>query len=183
MKEDEAQPKIVVETIIDENNGESSLLRIEGRFTNAQLKKWFSIIEKNVVRTRPNVNSKALPRKTAWFTLKGCNCPYGYSGTHWEPTEFPRWLEELTNLVSKEIGGTCEWGCRPNSCNINLYEDGQDHVGWYSDDEILFGRPNIDKVIISLSLGASRRFQVRRKWDRENVLDRELHSGDIITME
>ena len=130
VKEDEAQPKIVVETIIDENNGESSLLRIEGRFTNAQLKKWFSIIEKNVVRTRPNVNSKALPRKTAWFTLKGCNCPYGYSGTHWEPTEFPRWLEELTNLVSKEIGGTCEWGCRPNSCNINLYEDGQDHVGW-----------------------------------------------------
>ena len=55
-----------------------------------------------MVWTRPNVNGKAFPIKTAWFTIKGCNCPYEYTGILWEPTEIPRWLEELTNLFSKE---------------------------------------------------------------------------------
>merc|ERR1712187_799723 len=52
----------------------------------------------------------------------------------------------------------------PNSCNLNLYEDGWGSVGFHADDEELFQGWYRDCLIISLSLGQARTFQVRRAW-------------------
>jgi alkylated DNA repair dioxygenase AlkB len=47
-----------------------------------------------------------------------------------------------------------------NSALANLYRDGNDSMGWHSDDERELG---IEPVIASISLGAKRDFHLRRK--------------------
>merc|ERR1719263_979055 len=78
-----------------------------------------------------------------------------------------------------------EW---PNSCNLNLYEDGGMSVGWHTDDERLFNGKFQDIRIISLSLGASRKFELRLNWPDESKRERKftnlvLGDGDICSME
>merc|ERR1711953_100341 len=74
----------------------------------------------------------------------------------------------------------------PNSCNLNLYEDGTMSVGWHADDEKLFQGKFSDCRIISLSLGARRRFEMRSNWPAENeqsLYSLSLGNGDLCTME
>jgi alkylated DNA repair dioxygenase AlkB len=42
-----------------------------------------------------------------------------------------------------------------NSCLLNLYHDGNEGVGWHSDDEKSLGK---NTIIASLSFGAERKF-------------------------
>merc|ERR1712087_710565 len=74
----------------------------------------------------------------------------------------------------------------PNSCNLNLYEDGSMSVGWHADDEKLFSGRFTDIRIISLSLGGARSFELRTI----DVEEREskncrlvLSDGDLCSME
>ena len=46
--------------------------------------------------------------------------------------------------------------------NLNPYSGSGSCVPWHSDDESLFGPPNRPKLIVSMSLGHSVEFQVRR---------------------
>ena len=78
---------------------------------------------------------KTHSRITAWFVRDGCNCSYKYSGTAWSPNVWLGWLRIITNYVMDKIGWIEN---HPNSCNVNLYEDGMDAVGWHCDDEELF---------------------------------------------
>ena len=74
----------------------------------------------------------------------------------------------------------------PNSCNLNLYEDGDMTVGWHADDEELFQAKANDCTIISLSLGGARSFEVQMNDPRsdECALHKiELRMGDLLTME
>lgn len=69
---------------------------------------------------------------------------------------------------------------------MNLYDDGGMSVGWHSDDESLFQGKFRDINIISLSLGVTRNFELRRNWPEareDNVARMRLQSGDIMTME
>ena len=69
----------------------------------------------------------------------------------------------------------------PTSCNLNLYEDGSQAVGWHADDELLFRAVDEDAAIVSLSLGASRAFQVKIK-GASTSRQLTLKSGDILVM-
>jgi alkylated DNA repair dioxygenase AlkB len=63
---------------------------------------------------------------------------------------------------------------------LNWYRDGNDSVSWHSDDEPELGA---DPVIASLSLGQTRRFELRhrqRKDLRKCVL--ELNHGSLLLM-
>ena len=80
----------------------------------------------------------------------------------------------------------------PNSCNVNWYENGLDSVGWHSDDEPLFQSKYDDCLILSLSLGQSRKFEVKLMEDLYDTTNIDpnieikqivLHNGDIMTME
>jgi len=74
----------------------------------------------------------------------------------------------------------------PDSCNLNLYEDGSMSVGWHSDDEKLFQGKFTDILIISVSFGTARRFELRTNWpeNNEKSLRRvQLGNGDLMTME
>jgi alkylated DNA repair dioxygenase AlkB len=61
----------------------------------------------------------------------------------------------------------------------NLYRDGTDGVDWHADDEPEFGPM---PVIASLSLGATRRFDLRRVDDHSIKVELDLHHGDLVIM-
>merc|ERR1711972_294518 len=90
-----------------------------------------------------------LPRKTCWMVSKGCTCSYRYGGIQVAPQEFPPWMTEVMRAVMPLCGLQQEdtW---PNSCNLNLYDDGGMSVGWHADDERLFQARFVDCRIISL---------------------------------
>lgn len=123
-----------------------------------------------------------MPRKTAWLVKKGCACAYRYGQFEVEPQEYPPWMEALL----EEVMPFCGLETWPDSCNVNLYEDGGASVGWHSDDERLFQGNFRDITIISLSLGVARNFELRLNWPEEEEPRQwqlTLGSGDLMTME
>merc|ERR1719197_1861390 len=72
-----------------------------------------------------------------------------------------RWLGKL-KLQDTELG-------MPNCANINLYDGGEQAVSWHSDDEPLFKGKTQDTCIISVSLGAARKFQVGLRAPRKGA--------------
>jgi len=102
-----------------------------------------------------------------------------------EPQEFPPFMIELLRNAMPLCGipQTEDW---PDSCNLNLYEDGGMSVGWHSDDERIFQGKFRDIQIISLSFGQKRKFELRYNWPEkgEKRLRRMLlGNGDLMTME
>lgn len=100
------------------------------------------------------------------------------------PYEEPDFLAEIRRTCV-EIAGLPQ---QPNSCNINLYRDGNDSVGWHTDDEQLFEGEYNDICILSLSLGSTRTFQIKRKGDTSVARNEGTDSfvmchGDLCTME
>jgi len=127
---------------------------------------------------------KKIPRRTVFVVNEGCNCVYAYSGVKVPPTVEPDFLKEIRETCAA-IAGISE-ADMPNSCNINLYRNGDDSVGWHTDNEQLFEAEDIDACILSLSLGASRKFQVKPQNKTEVGTAWKtfvLHHGDLATME
>lgn len=112
-----------------------------------------------------------VPRLEAWVADEGLD--YTYSGIHHDPDP---WIDELVELRDLSSSHT---GTRFNSVLCNLYRDGSDGVDWHSDDEPEFGKM---PVIASLSLGATRRFDLRRVDDHSIKVELELHHGDLVIM-
>lgn len=121
----------------------------------------------------------ALPRRAAWLTTGGCACYYDYAGTSWPPLAMPDWFLGLTEAVC----AACGISDRPNSCNANLYDDGTECVGWHCDNEPLFDGVRRDALIVSLSLGAPRWFELCANDDPDHGVRVRLEDGDILTME
>jgi alkylated DNA repair dioxygenase AlkB len=108
------------------------------------------------------------PRLTCWMG----EAAYTYSGVRNEPKPLPPALQDLRHRLEAETGTEL------NSCLANLYRDGRDSMGYHSDDEPELGpRP----TIASVSLGAARRFLIRRVATGERwTLD--LGAGDLLIM-
>jgi alkylated DNA repair dioxygenase AlkB len=108
------------------------------------------------------------PRLTCWMG----EAAYTYSGIRNEPRPLPPVLDNLQQRLAAETGAAF------NSCLANLYRDGRDSMGYHSDDEPELGpRP----TIASVSLGAARRFLIRRSADGQRwALD--LGAGDLLIM-
>jgi len=150
-------------------------------FDSKTLKEWFKTTEENTPWEQPKVRGNLLPRKAAWFVKPGCKCYYKYSDTKWVPNAMPDWFNNIQKEVMKKIGIPLRLG--PNSCNINLYYSGLASVGWHSDDEPVFQSKKRDCLIISLSLGSSRKFQFKRQGSEKLVGDIWVKDGDLMTME
>mgnify|MGYP006295378733 FL=1 len=65
-----------------------------------------------------------------------------------------------------------------NSVLVNLYRDGNDGVGWHADNEAVNGR---EPTIASISLGATRRFDLRHRESKETIKV-DLHAGSLLVM-
>lgn len=148
-------------------------------FSEQLLAKWWRSCSEQLQWFRPRKEEFILPRSAAWLTKDGCACCYEYSGTQWSPEQMSEWFLEITEAVCR-ISGISE---RPNSCNANLYDDGEQSVGWHCDNEPLFNAVAQDALIISLSLGASRWFELVANDDPGQSVRLRLENGDICTME
>jgi alkylated DNA repair dioxygenase AlkB len=95
------------------------------------------------------------PRLSCW--IGDPHTSYVYSGTRFEPHPWPPLLADLRERLQRVCGA------RFNSVLANLYRDGCDSMGWHSDDEPELGD---QPLIASLSLGAERRFRLRRRLPR-----------------
>jgi alkylated DNA repair dioxygenase AlkB len=145
---------------------------------------FLQVVHDGTTWMQPQGRHGPMPRFTAWLVAPGCSCTYRYGGTEVNPQVFPSWMPELMKQVMPLCGLRDEdsW---PNSCNLNLYTDGNHAVGWHSDDEPLFGAGSEQSTIISMSLGEGRRFQIRdsRNPGTRKVTEVFLGDGDLLTME
>lgn len=85
-----------------------------------------------------------------------CNDPnvkgYWYSGQLAKSQKMPEEVEELINLINKELG------TEYNAALCNYYRDGNDYIGSHSDSE-----KNLDPKmgVLSISFGATRIFRLK----------------------
>jgi len=110
------------------------------------------------------------PRLSTWHSTE--NLPYTYSGLLRTPALWTPLLSELLELCQSASGA------KFNSVLINLYRDGNDSMGWHADNEKANGP---DPTIASISLGASRRFDLRHRESKESIRT-ELTHGSLLVM-
>jgi alkylated DNA repair dioxygenase AlkB len=113
-----------------------------------------------------------VPRETAWYGEEGNN--YTYSGIMCNPSPWTPELLELKTQIEVLVPGE-----KFNSVLLNKYRDGNDKVSWHSDDEKELG---VNPTIVSLSLGATRRFDLRHKTDKSKTFKLNLSSGSLLIM-
>lgn len=111
------------------------------------------------------------PRLSCW--IGDPQARYRYSGAQFEPRPWTPLLQALRErLLAEGIG-------RFNSVLVNRYRSGGDYMGWHSDDEPELGA---EPLIASLSLGAARRFLLRRRDEPARKAEFLLGHGDLLLM-
>mmetsp|Transcript_14096 Transcript_14096/g.24805 ORF Transcript_14096/g.24805 Transcript_14096/m.24805 type:complete len:583 (-) Transcript_14096:94-1842(-) len=131
-------------------------------------------------------------RRTAWYTRSSsCNCiyTYGEDARIEAPVDesFRKVMEDLITEVFSKFPTLPEeaW---PNCANINIYDGGEQGVGWHADDELIFMGTTRDCPIVSLSLGGTREFWIALKTNenpdvKKGVVEVDLKDGDLLTLE
>jgi len=109
-------------------------------------------------------------RKVAWFGDQD----FAYTYSNSTRIALP-WTETLLQIKSKVEKVS---GCLFNSCLLNLYHEGNEGMGWHSDDEKTL-EPH--SAIASVSFGAARKFSFRHKKTRE-TLSLLLENGSLLVM-
>ena len=97
-------------------------------------------------------------RKVAWYG--DSEYLYTYSNTTKQALAWTKELSELKQIVEEHAG------IKFNSCLLNLYHNGNEGMGWHSDDEKPLGKNN---TIASLSFGAERKFSFKHKQTKQTV--------------
>ena len=110
------------------------------------------------------------PRLSTWHADGGKE--YEYSGLLRTPLPMTPLLISLKKQCEQATG------VRFNSVLVNLYRDGNDGVGWHADNEAVNGR---EPTIASISLGATRRFDLRHRESKETIKV-DLHAGSLLVM-
>lgn len=98
---------------------------------------------------------------------------YAYSG---ETYRSECWHPAVAGLRDALAGAT---GVRFNCALLNLYRHGQDSMGWHADNEPELGS---EPTIASISLGAERRFVLRRRCAKQCRVELVPAHGSLIVM-
>lgn len=111
------------------------------------------------------------PRLTAWYG--DSDKPYSYSGITMQPQAWSPLLLDIKTQIETQANTTY------SSVLLNRYRDGNDSMGWHSDDERELGRnPNIGSV----SFGTTRTFQFRHRTQRDQKVTIQLPHGSFLLM-
>jgi alkylated DNA repair dioxygenase AlkB len=134
----------------------------------------FSLLRESTPWEQPEIVmfGKKYPQAgfSTWHTDTGVS--YVYSGIE-------RVAHPMTEILH-EFRRRCETvtEAKFNSVLVNLYRDGRDSVSWHSDNEAINGR---EPTIASVSLGATRRFDLRHRETKETVKV-DLDDGSLLVM-
>ena len=136
---------------------------------------WFTELVAHTPWSQPRVilygKESPVPRRVAWYG--DAQAHYGYSGISHKPLAWTELLTHIRQLIEAEVQAPF------NSVLLNYYRDGQDSMGWHSDDEAELGR---NPIIASLSLGGSRRFDLRRSGQGRIEHSLHLSHGSLLVM-
>lgn len=109
-------------------------------------------------------------RKVAWYG--NSDYLYTYSNATKQALTWTKELLELKRIVEQITEA------RFNSCLLNLYHNGNEGLGWHSDDERSIGK---NTPIASLSFGAERKFSFKHKQTKQMV-SLVLEHGSLLVM-
>ena len=146
-----------------------------GWLTTDEARRWQAQLEQQLLWQQPVVQvygkRHRVPRMTVFLANQGIH--YRYSGAIHKGCGWPEWFKPLLQQVNE----ACETDF--NGCLLNLYRHGEDRMGWHADDE-----PEIDQraPIASLSLGATRDFQLRHRSTPTRRMSMPLADGDLLVM-
>ena len=146
-----------------------------GWLTTDEARRWQAQLEQQLLWQQPIVQvygkRHRVPRMTVFLANQGIH--YRYSGAIHKGCGWPEWFKPLLQQVNE----ACETDF--NGCLLNLYRHGEDRMGWHADDE-----PEIDQraPIASLSLGATRDFQLRHRSTPTRRMSMPLADGDLLVM-
>ena len=113
-----------------------------------------------------------IPRLNDWYGSVDMN----YSNINFEAKPLTKTLDQIRKKIEKETSSNY------NSVLMNLYRNGNDSMGWHSDDENIY---NPIAPIASLSLGGSRVMKFKKKIKKglgKKTLKLRLDTGDLIIM-
>jgi alkylated DNA repair dioxygenase AlkB len=112
------------------------------------------------------------PRLTSWYA--DGDKTYTYSGVVNTPIPFTPLLIQIKQAAEAQCGKQF------NSALLNYYRNGEDSMGWHSDDEKeLSGNP----IIASASFGATRVFQFKHKQQKNAKISIALNNGSLLIMQ
>lgn len=136
---------------------------------------WFKQLRDEIAWEQPLLHIHGrdvrVPRLLAWYGDPEAR--YRYSGLTHQPLPWTPLLSEIRQQVEQAVGQ------RLNGVLLNYYRDGQDSMGWHSDDEIELGR---NPLVASLNLGGARRFDLRRKGATRIEHSMTLEHGSLLVM-
>lgn len=161
------------EIILDDHG--SKVLYMENFITEDEAKKLIVEIKNNgnFVHEQLKIYGKihTSPRTICAFGDPGLT--YKYSGTTvgchaWTPT-LNAVRDKIKNIIQNDI----------TFCLANKYKNGDDYIGWHSDDERDLV-PN--SPIASISLGAERDFQLKKIQPNAPLITKKLEHGSLLLM-
>jgi len=109
-------------------------------------------------------------RKVAFFSDPSISYRYASKtkiGMPWTSTLIT--IKNIVESITKESY---------NACLLNLYHNGEESMGWHSDNE---KEIIVNSSIASLSLGAKRKFSFKHKVSKETI-SIELENGSLLEM-
>jgi alkylated DNA repair dioxygenase AlkB len=153
---------------------DGSALLIPRFLSSAESTKYFAQLNEETPWEMPEIVmfGKKYPQAglSTWFT--NTKVSYVYSGITRAPHAMTPLLNDVMNACALASGAEY------NSVLVNLYRDGNDSVSWHSDNEEINGS---EPTIASVSLGETRRFDLRHKDSGETVRV-DLEDGSLLVM-
>lgn len=134
----------------------------------------FEFLNKNTKWEQPEIVMFGKKHKQACLSTWHCDdgFSYVYSGVER--------VAHRMNATLDTIRQRCETAANAkfNSVLVNLYRDGSAGMGWHADNEAINGR---EPIIASVSLGATRRFDLRHRETKQTVKV-DLENGSLLVM-
>ena len=126
--------------------------------------------------------------ETAWVTPGHdclCSYQYGHGAAARPQTNDAIWrgVIGLWGRVAPLLSPWCGRRELPTGVNLNRYSGPSSCIRWHSDNEPLFGPQNFPTLIVSMSLGNSVEFMVRRRASRNVPSSIRLDHGDLLVMD
>ncbi len=140
----------------------------------AKAQQYFKLLQEEIVWQHDELiifgRKIVTKRQVAWYGDR--DYEYIYSHSSKRALKWSTSLLQLKSLVEEQTA------CSFNSCLLNYYHNGEEGMGWHSDDEESLEEPI---HIASLSLGARRRFDFRNKKTKEKT-SIWLDNGSLLLM-
>ena len=171
----------IPESIDLDPEGRCFLTLYRGFYHTASAQHLFDTLYQEIPWRRDNIRIAGklipIPRLQAWFGTPEAS--YSYSGIQLQPTPFTPLLDQIRQDMESLGDGRHRTDVAYNSLLANLYQNGNDSVGWHSDNEPELG---CNPVIASVSLGCNRRFSLKPRDRSRPPLHLDLNHGDVLIM-